>query len=123
MFGASPPEYDIGTKDEIKVFVKSVNNVSSFEVATVNLKTLNIQSFQKDIAMVTAFKLQTGIVGIKTVHNNCQYLYFPERKLYDTNLITYKSIDDYPIPIQYTSFNHKLKNYLCRTSGGLPSNC
>lgn len=115
VFGASPPEYDIGTKDEVKVFVKSVNNVTTFEVATVNLQTLDVQYFRTGIATVTAFKTDgTGIVGIKTIYNRCHYLFYPKPNLYTAN------IDDYPIPITNYISKPIFKNFRQFTSGGMP---
>ena len=76
MFGPSPPQYDVGTKDEVKVFVQSVNNQTTLQVATVNLQTLDVETIHSDVATVTAFKEGARIVGIKTIHNRCEYLFY-----------------------------------------------
>ena len=125
MFGASFPEYDVGTKDEVKVFVQSVNNQTTLEVATVNLQTLDVTTIHPDVATVTTFKEGTGIVGIKTIHNRCEYLFYPKSDLYSYRNFDAKTnnkrFDDYPIPIlKYNSKNMQPKSkYLFCTSGGL----
>lgn len=76
MFGALPPEYDVGTKDEVKVFIQSVNNQTTLKVATVNLQTLDVETIHSDVVRVTAFKEGNGIIVIKTIYNRCEYLFY-----------------------------------------------
>tara|TARA_R110000851_G_scaffold141057_3_gene278646 strand:+ start:1490 stop:1861 length:372 start_codon:yes stop_codon:yes gene_type:complete len=113
VFG-SQPDYDAG-QENVKVFVKSLNDVVSLEAATVDLNTLKVTASKDSFAAVTAFEIKGNMVGIKTVYNYCEHLYIAEKPDKSINTVlkvpwqSYKRTNQ----INYTTlYNH--------SSGGLP---
>lgn len=117
VFG-SPPQYDVG-QDKVKVFVESLNQDASIEVATVDLNTLEVKASNKEFSnLVTAFEIKGDLVGIKTVYNYCEHLYIAQKPNKQINTVLAVPWQNYnrTNTTAFTSlYNH--------SSGGLPRMC